>query len=100
MIPSNRLFYGSDPVGSSPFTVAVDPHKPAQPQGVSLAVKAWNQVSVTFLPPENDGGEAIKEYKVEWWPATVADGYGSAEVQTLKIGDGVDGERTRLIVVF
>lgn len=44
------------------------------------------------MPPENDGGEAIEGYMVEWWPATETGGYGSAEVQTLKIGNGVDGE--------
>lgn len=79
-------------MASSPYTVTVEAHKPSQPQVVSLTVKAWNQVAVSFMPPENDGGEAVEEYMVEWWPATVTDGYGSAEVQTFKIGSGVDGE--------
>lgn len=92
MIPSNRLFFGSDPVGDSPYTVTVLPHKPSQPQAVSLAVEAWDEVRVSFMPPENDGGEGIEGYMVEWWPATVSDGYGSPEVQTLKIGGDVDGE--------
>ena len=92
MIPSNRLFSGADPVGDSPYTVTVSPHKPSQPQNVSLGVEAWNQVKVYFMPPKNDGGEAIKGYKVEWWPATITGGYGSAEVQTLKIGGEVNGE--------
>lgn len=47
------------------------------------------------MPPENDGGEAIESYMVEWWPATVVDGYGNSEVQTLKIGGDIDGEMHR-----
>lgn len=79
-------------MASSPYTVTVEPHKPSQPREVSLTVKAWNQVIVSFMPPVNGGGEAIEGYMVEWWPATVTDGYGRAEVQTFKIGNGVDGE--------
>lgn len=60
-----------------------------------MSVTAWNQVTVSFIPPENDGGEAIEGYMVEWWPATEMDGYGSAEVQTLKIGNGVDGKSSK-----
>lgn len=94
VIPSNRLFYGSDPVGDSPYTVTVSPHKPSQPLEVSLAVQAWDEVKVSFMPPENDGGEAVEGYMVEWWSAatTASDSYGSAEIQTLKIGGEVDGE--------
>lgn len=44
------------------------------------------------MPPEDNGGEELEGYMVEWWQATVSDGYGSAEVQTLKIGGDVDGE--------
>lgn len=44
------------------------------------------------MPPENDGGEALEGYKIEWWPATLTDGYGNPEIQTLKIGGDVDGE--------
>lgn len=44
VIPSNRLFHGSDPVGDSPYTVTVSPHKPSQPQEASLAVEAWDEV--------------------------------------------------------
>lgn len=91
VIPSNRLFHGADPVGDSPYTVTVSPHKPSQPQDVSLAVEAWDQVMVSFIPPENDGGESVEGYMVEWWPAT-GNGYGSAEVQTVKIGGDVNGE--------
>lgn len=91
MIPSNRLFYGSDPVGDSPYTVTVSPHKASQPQAVSLSIEAWDEVKVSFMPPDNDGGEAVDGYKVEWWPAT-SGGYGSPEVQTLKISGDVDGE--------
>lgn len=95
IIPSNRLFYGSDPVGNSPYTVTVSPHKPSQPLEVSLAVEAWDEVRVSFMPPENDGGEAVEGYMVEWWSATTtaSDAYGSPEVQTLKIGGDVDGEK-------
>lgn len=91
MIPSNRLFYGSSPVGDSPYTVTVSPHKPSQPQEVSLTVEAWDEVKVSFMPPDNDGGEAVEAYKVEWWSAATG-AYGSTEVQTLKIGGDVDGE--------
>lgn len=94
VIPSNRLFYGSDPVGDSPYTVTVFPHKPSQPREVSLAVEAWDEVKVSFMPPENDGGEAVEGYMVEWWSAatTASDSYGSPEIQTLKIGGDVDGK--------
>lgn len=92
VIPSNRLFYGSDPVGDSPYTVTVLPHKPSQPQEVALAVEAWDQVKVSFMPPENDGGEAVDGYKVEWWPATSTGGYGDPEIQTITISGDVDGE--------
>lgn len=68
------------------------PHKPSRPQNVSLAIRAWNEVTVSFMPPKNKGGIEIEGYMVEWWPATDADGYGTAEVQTLKIGGGVDGK--------
>ena len=98
VIPSNRLFYGSDPVGDSPFTVTVSPHKPSQPQEVSLAIEAWDEVKVSFMPPENDGGEAVQGYRVEWWSA-VAGEYGDPEIQTIKISEDVDGE-TRQFVVF
>lgn len=91
VIPSNRLFYGSDPVGDSPYTVTVYPHKPSQPQTVSLAVEAWDEVKVSFMPPDNNGGEAVGGYMVEWWPATTG-GYGDPEVQTIKIDGSVDGE--------
>lgn len=92
VIPSNRLFYGAEPVGDSPYTVTVYPHKPSQPQTVSLTVEAWDEVKVSFMPPENDGGEAVHGYMVEWWPATATDGYGDPEVQTIKFGGDVDGE--------
>lgn len=92
MIPSHRLFYGSDLLGDSPYTVTVSPQKPTQPQSVSLTIEAWDEVKVEFMPPENNGGEGVEGYMVEWWPATVSDGYGSPEVQTLKIGGDVDGE--------
>lgn len=95
VIPSNRLFYASDPVGDSPYSITVYPHKPSQPLEVSVAVEAWDQVKVSFMPPENDGGEAVEGYMVEWWSASTASddgGYRSAEVQTLKIGGDVDGE--------
>lgn len=92
VIPSNRLFYGADPVGDSPYTVTVLPHKPSQPQAVALTVEAWDQVKVSFMPPENDGGEAVDGYMVEWWPATTTGGYGDPEIQTIKIGGDVDGE--------
>lgn len=92
MIPSHRLFYGTDLLGDSPYTVTVSPQKPTQPQSVSLAVEAWDEVKVSFMAPEDNGGEEVEGYMVEWWPATAIDGYGSAEVQTLKIGGDVDGE--------
>lgn len=92
VIPSNRLFYGSDPVGDSPYTVTVYPHKPSQPQAASLAIEAWDEVKVSFMPPDNDGGEAVEGYMVEWWPATSTGGYGDPEIQTLKISGDVDGE--------
>ncbi|CAM9800578.1 unnamed protein product [Ectocarpus sp. 6 AP-2014] len=94
VIPSNRLFYASDPVGDSPYSVTVYPHKPSQPLEVFVAVEAWDQVKVSFMPPENDGGEAVESYMVEWWSASTASddgGYGSPEIQTLKIGGDVDG---------
>lgn len=69
----------------------MSPNKPLQPQDVSLTVAAWDKVTVSFLPPANDGGEATEAYMVEWWPAVETGGYGLAEVQTLKIGAGVDG---------
>ncbi|CAM9504766.1 unnamed protein product, partial [Discosporangium mesarthrocarpum] len=90
VIPSNRLFHGSDPVRDSPFQVSIMPHKPSQPQDVFLSVEAWDEIRVSFFPPANDGGEAIQGYAVEWWPA-VSEGYGAMEVQTLKIGPDVDG---------
>lgn len=96
VIPSNRLFYGSDPVGDSPYTVTVLPHKPSQPQEVALAVEAWDQVKVSFMPPENDGGEAVDGYMVEWWAATSTGGYGDPEIQTIKISGDVDGEAIKL----
>lgn len=96
VIPSNRLFYGSDPVGDSPYTVTVLPHKPSQPQEVALAVEAWDQVKVSFMPPENDGGEAVDGYMVEWWAATSTGGYGDPEIQTIKINGDVDGEAIKL----
>ncbi|CAM9773581.1 unnamed protein product, partial [Ectocarpus sp. 13 AM-2016] len=66
VVPSNRLFYASDPVGDSPYSVTVYPHKPSQPLEVAVAVEAWDQVKVSFMPPENDGGEAVEGYMVEW----------------------------------
>lgn len=102
VVPSNRLFYTADPVGDvgdTPYAVTVSPHKPSQPLEVSLAVEAWDQVRVNFMPPDNDGGEAVGGYVVEWWSAAAAseEAYGSAEVQTLKIGGDVDGEPSSLL---
>lgn len=59
----------------------------------------WDEVKVEFMPPENDGGEEIEGYMVEWWPATTLDGYGSPEVQTFKIGGDVDGKIIELLIV-
>lgn len=93
VIPSNRLFYASASVGDSPYAVTVSPHKPSQPLDLSLIATEWNEVVATFLPPLNNGGEDVESYKVEWWPSTAGStGYGVPEVQSLKIGDGIDGE--------
>lgn len=85
-------------MGSSPYKVTVLPHKPSQPQQVSLEVAGWDAVAVSFTPPQNDGGEEITGYMVEWWPETDIEGYGTPEVQTLKVGGDVDGERCDLNV--
>lgn len=97
MVPSYRLFYGTSPVGDSPYTVTVFPHKPSQPQDIHLSIEAWDKVKVQFMPPENDGGEGLAGYKIEWWPATATGGYGVPEIQTLKIGGDVDGETPAFI---
>lgn len=52
------------------------------------------------MPPENDGGESLAGYKIEWWPATATGGYGDPEIQTLKIGGNVNGETLAFISSF
>lgn len=80
--------------------MTVLPLKPTQPQSVSLAVEEWDEVKVSFMAPDDTGGEEVEGYMVEWWPATVSNGYGSAEVQTFKIGGDVDGEISPVVLLL
>ncbi|KAG5186906.1 hypothetical protein JKP88DRAFT_156261, partial [Tribonema minus] len=89
VVPSQRLFYGRDPISGSPFAVTPVARKPSAPLSLALEIAAWDRLNATWAPPADDGGDDIDSYLVEWWPAT-AGGYGTPEVQQVVMPLAVD----------
>ncbi|KAJ0394096.1 hypothetical protein P43SY_010109 [Pythium insidiosum] len=85
VISSERLFYRSSTIYSSPFGVQTIGVKPTAPTAVQLSIAAWDALTVAFNAPVDDGGAAVDSYLVEWWTTGT---YGSPEVQVVKIANG------------
>lgn len=97
LVPSSRLFHRSDEgVIGSPFSVVPKPVKPTSPVNTEIARGTWDELVVTWNAPENDGGEAIASYKIEWW-SLVDSQYGEPDVQTLLIPDSQRSGNFKLI---
>ena len=73
VVPHHRLFHTSTPIMDSPFTVVPTAIEPTPPTALSL---------------ENDGGDDIDGYLVEWWEAG---DYGDTEMQTLILKGATGG---------
>jgi hypothetical protein len=89
IVPSNRLFHSDTPVLASPYAVVPVGVKPTPPTAAKLAIASETSLTVTFLPPLNDGGDAVTKYKVEWYQLA-----GGQENQTLKITGATSGDFT------
>jgi hypothetical protein len=90
VIPSNRLFSSSTPIVDSPFQVAPTAIISTPPTDVSIEIEDWDKIKVQWYAPENDGGEGISSFLVEWWNAEEGV-YGTNEVQTILVSGEVDG---------
>ncbi|GLE03449.1 hypothetical protein PINS_up012351 [Pythium insidiosum] len=88
VVPSERLFYRSTPIFSSPFGVETFGVKPTPPTAVQLSIAAWDALTVAFNAPVDDGGAAVDRFLVEWWTTGT---YGTPEVQVVKLGNGNTG---------
>ena len=76
MIDQIHLFYYSEPLKDSPFSVTSLATKPDAPVVYDLSVSDWDRLSVSWKPPMDDGGEDISKYLVEYWNNNTANGYG------------------------
>ena len=79
VIPTSRMFPSVEEVVGSPFEVRPTGRKPTVVQDVSLKIESWDNIEVTFVKPEDDGGSPIVDYVVEWYSAALS--YGPFEVQ-------------------
>uniref|UniRef100_K3WF50 Titin n=1 Tax=Globisporangium ultimum (strain ATCC 200006 / CBS 805.95 / DAOM BR144) TaxID=431595 RepID=K3WF50_GLOUD len=82
VIAPERLFHRSAPIASSPFAITTYGVKPTAPVNVSLAIAAFDALTVRFYAPLDDGGSNVNGYLVEWWTTGA---YGTPEVQMIKL---------------
>ncbi|KAF1323264.1 Projectin/twitchin, partial [Globisporangium splendens] len=82
VIPPERLFHRSVPIASSPFAIATYGVKSTAPVNVSLAIAAFDALTVSFYALLDDGGSNVNGYLVEWWTSGA---YGTPEVQLIKL---------------
>ena len=74
VLEKGKLYYARvlayNAQGWSPVGLAGAPEKPQVPPGaptdVLLQVLSISELQVIFSPPEDDGGDAVTEYEVEW----------------------------------
>lgn len=82
IVPTERLYYRSQSIQSSPFAVQTFGVKSTPPQSVSLAIATWDALTVSFVAPADDGGSVVDAYLVEWWTTGT---YGTPETQVVKL---------------
>jgi hypothetical protein len=92
VIPSNRLFSSSSPIKSSPFSVEPVGIEPSAPESCSLSISSFDEILVSWDAPNNDGGEPVTNYRVEWWDAQV--GYNLKEIQQIVFDETAVGSFT------
>lgn len=67
IILSNRLFFSCESLHGSPFPITSVAFKPSPPKDFSLEAVDWNRLLVSWMPPDEDGGDEVIAYLLEYW---------------------------------
>lgn len=89
-IPSHRLFSSSEGLRGSPFTISTIGFKPSPPNDLKLESADWNKMLVSWTPPDDDGGEEIVAYQIEYWEND-EEIFGKTAKQMLRLSKKISG---------